>query len=90
MKFLFLKEHTQLLTPAIFYVWNLSLATHSWSESWIRANISPFPKIEGPMENGDFRGISVTLMIARAFERAVYSTHVRRVLEDHLGSTQFA
>ena len=90
MKFLFLKEHTDLLTPAIFYVWNLSHATHSWSESRIRANISPLPKIDIPKENGDFRRISVTPVIARAFERAVYNTHVRRVLEDHLGSNQFA
>ena len=81
-----LKEHAELLTPVIFYVWNLSLATHSWKQ----ANISSLPKIDVPKENGDFRGISVTPVIVRAFERAVYNTHVRRVLEDHLGSNQFA
>ena len=88
--FWLLKEHAELLTPVIFYVWNLSLATHSWPEFWKRANISSLPKIVVPKENGDFRGISVTRVIARAFERAVYNTHVRRVLEDHLGSNQFA
>lgn len=88
--FWLLKEHEELLTPVIFCAWNVSLVTHSWPESWKRANISPLPKIEVPKENGDFRGISVTPVIARAFERSVYNTHVRRVLEDHLGSNQFA
>ena len=73
--FWLLKEHAELPTPVFFYVWNLSRASHSWPES---------------KENGDLRGISVTPVIARAFERAVYNIHVRRVLEDHLGSNQFA
>ena len=85
-----LKEHAELLTPVISYVWNLSLSTHSWPESWKRANISPLAKVDVPKENGDFRGISVTPVIARAFERVVYNTHVRRVVEEHLSSTQFA
>ena len=66
-----------LLAQVIFYVCNLSLATHFWPESWKRANISPLPKVDVPKENGDFRGISVTPVIARAFERAIYNTYVR-------------
>ena len=64
--------------------------THSWPESWKRANISPLPKVDVPKENGDFRGISVTPVIVRALERAVYNKHVRCVMEDHLRSSQFA
>ena len=63
----------ELLTPVISYVWNLSLSTHSSPESWKRANISPLPRVDVPKENGDFRGISVTPVIARALERAVYN-----------------
>ena len=70
-------------------MWNLSLSTHSWPESW-KIDISPLAKVDVPKENGDFRGISVTPVIARAFERVVYNTHVRRVVEEHLSSTQFA
>ena len=88
--FWFFKEHAELLTPVISYVWNLSLSTHSWPESWKRANISPLPKVDVPKENGDFRGISVTPVIARALERPLYNTHVRRVMEDHLSNSQFA
>ena len=53
--FRFLKEHAELLIPVISYVWNLSLSTHSWPESWKRANISPLPKVDVPKENDDFR-----------------------------------
>ncbi|XP_068703896.1 uncharacterized protein [Montipora foliosa] len=59
-------------------------------ESWKRVNISPLAKVDVPKENGDFRGISVTPVIAGALERVVYNTHVRRVMEDHLSSSQFA
>ena len=71
-------------------MWNLSLSTHSWPESWKRENISPLPKVDVPKENGDFRGISVTPVIAEALERAVYNKHVGRVMKDHLSSSQFA
>jgi len=47
--FWLLKEHPELVTPVIFYVWCLSLGTHSWPESWKKANISPLPKKELPL-----------------------------------------
>ena len=58
--------------------------------SWKRANIRPLHKVDVPKENGDFLGINVTLVIARALERAVYNTHVRLIMEDHLSRGQFA
>ena len=91
-KFLFgfLKEHAELITSVISYVWNLSLSTHSWPESWKRANIRPLHKVDVRKENGGFLGINVTLVIARALERAVYNKHVRLIMEDHLSRGQFA
>ena len=47
-------------------------------------------KVDVPKENDDFLGISVTPVIARALERAVYNTHVGRVMEDPPSSSQFA
>ena len=58
--------------------------------SWKRANIRPLYKVDEPKDNADFLGINVTLVIARALERAVYNTHVRLVMEDHLSRGQFA
>ena len=71
-------------------MWNLSLSTHSWPGSWKRANINPLPKVDFPKASSDYRGINVTPVIARAFEKVVYRTHVRRAFEKNLSPTQFA
>ena len=38
------KDCTELLTPGVTHVWNLSLSTHTWPDSWKRANVNPLPK----------------------------------------------
>ena len=53
---------------------HISLLTQTWPKAWKRSNINPLPKIDIPVEDGDFRGINVTPVIARAFERAVYQS----------------
>ena len=70
----------------------MSLSTHSWPNSWKRANINPPPKIEPifPNENSDYRSINVTSVIARTFKKVVYHTHVKVVIEKNLSPTQFA
>ena len=84
------KDHTELLTPIITQVWNLSLLTHSWLGSWKRANINPLPKVDFPKADSDYRGINVTPVIARAFKKVVYHTHARKAVEECLTPTQFA
>ena len=81
------EDHAELLTPVITHIWNLSLATHSWPTSW---KINPLPKVEVPKENSHYRGINITLVIARAFEKAVYHTHRTQAVEGSLSQTQFA
>ena len=65
-----------------------SLAIHSWPTSWKRANINPLLKVEVPKENSHYRGINITPVIARAFEKAVYHTHGKQAVEGNL--SQFA
>ena len=84
------KDLAELLTPVITQVWNLSLSTHSWPGSWKRANINPLPKVDFPKADSDYRGINVTPVIARAFEKVVYQTHARKAVELCLTPTQFA
>jgi len=38
----------------------------------------------------DYRGINVTPVIARAFEKVVHRSHVRRAVEESLSPIQFA
>ena len=69
------RDHAEIFTEVITKVWNLSLLTQTWPKAWKRSNINPLRKIDIPVEDGDFRGINVTPVIARAFERAVYQSY---------------
>ena len=60
------KDHAELVTPVVTWVWNLSLRTHTWPRSWKRSNINPLPKVEVPKEKSDYRGINVTPQAAQA------------------------
>ena len=84
------KDYAELFAPIITHVWNLSLSTHTWPDAWKRANINPLPKIDIPKEDSDFRGINVTPVIARAFEKVVYHIRAKTVIESNLSPTQFA
>ena len=84
------RDHSEILTPVITHIWNLSSSTHSWPSSWKRANINPLPKETLPVEDSHFRGINITPVIARVFEKSVYYTHVESILEKCLSTTQFA
>ena len=68
----------------------ISKLTGKWPSSWKRAHVTPLPKIDIPKGKQDFRGIKITPVIARAFEKSVYNTHARDIVEQHLSSTQFA
>ncbi|PFX11865.1 hypothetical protein AWC38_SpisGene24269 [Stylophora pistillata] len=84
------KDCAELLTPIVTHVWNLSLSTHTWPDSWKRANVNPLPKVNMPIEDSDYRGINVTPVIARLFEKVVYRTQAQSVIENNLSHTQFA
>ena len=84
------RDHAEILTPVVTKIWNLSLETHVWPGSWNSANITPIPKVEIPKENGDFRGINITPVVARAFKKVVYKSYVKNIVESSLSPTQFA
>ena len=51
--------------------------TQSWPRSWKRANVHPLPRVELPTKDKDYRGISITPVEARAFEKAIYRNHAK-------------
>ena len=83
-------DHAEILAEVITNVWNLSLSSHTWPDSWKRANINPLAKVDLPKEDGDFRGINITPVIARTFEKLVYNSQVKSTVEEILSPTQFA
>ena len=48
------------------------------------------PKVGVPKEKSDHRGINVTSVIARAFEKVVFNAHALDVVEENLTASQFA
>ena len=84
------KENGDILAPVITVIWNLSLRKHTWPSAWKQANINPLPKVHTPLEYQDFRGINVTPIIARCFERTVYRPFSKSLFEANLSPFQFA
>ena len=76
--------------PVVEVLWNKSMAHQSWSKRWKEANINPLAKVDIPSEYADYRGINVTPVIARAFERTVYCTFNKNCLENFISDSQFA
>ena len=69
------RDHAEIFTSVIHKIWNVSLKTGKWPSSWKRAQVMPLPKTDIPKGKQDFRGIKITPVIARAFEKSVYNTH---------------
>jgi len=84
------KDFADIFAPVVSKCWNLSLRTSTWPDIWKKVNINPLPKTEIPTSNADYRGINITLVIARQFEKVVYRTFCKDTLENHLNSNQFA
>ena len=66
------KDYAAIFTSVIGTLWNKSLAQQKWPSRWKEANINPLAKMNIPSEYADFRGINVTPVIARCFERTVH------------------
>ena len=72
------------------FKWNLCFNTQSWPRSWKRANVNPLNKFDLPIEDNDYRGINMTSVIARAFEKVIYKYHARDIVETNLNPSQHA
>ena len=55
-----------------------------------QSNINPLPKVDTPTQYVDFRGINVTPVIARCFEKTVYNHFSKKAFEENLASNQYA
>ena len=55
-----------------------------FSSSWKIGRISPIPKISEPIENSDFRPVSVLSILSKVFERLVLSQLVEYIEEHSL------
>ena len=75
------KENAAILAPAVQAIWNLSLSTQRWPSEWKQANVYPLPKVDIIVQPQDFRGICITTVTARTFERVVCNTFGKERVE---------
>ena len=75
------KENAAILAPAVQAIWNLSLSTQRWPSEWKQASVYPLPKVDIIVQPQDFRGICITTVTARTFERVVCNTFGKERVE---------
>lgn len=61
-----------ILAPLYLFVWNLSLEKGKFPACYKLANLNPIPKIANASKPDDIRGISITSISARLFEKLVH------------------
>ena len=66
------RDFWMILATHYWYVWNLSLEKGNFPQSYKRANIHAIPKMKNAKEIKQLRGVSVTSISARLFEKVVY------------------
>ena len=78
------------LAPVVTALWNKSLFSYTWTTAWKGAHINPLQKVDTPVQYSDFRGINMTPVIARCFERTVYHHYSKKLFEENLTVKQYA
>ena len=68
-----LKEKAHIVTFALSHIYSLSLKLGPFPTSLKTAKINSLPKVSKPKLLSDFRPVAVTPVIARHFERIVYT-----------------
>ena len=66
------KEFSHILAPIYHYVWNLSLLKATFPACYKQAKLTAIPKTNRASTPNDIRGISVTPISARLFERIIH------------------
>jgi hypothetical protein len=78
----FLKNGGDKIVTTLTYIFNLSLATKTFPESWKLANVIPVHKKDDKSEVNNYRPISLLSVVGKIFERIVFK-HVYNFLRDN-------
>lgn len=66
------RDYWEYLTPLYHHIWNLSLSTSTFPTCYKTARLTAIPKTTKANSINDIRGISVTPISARIFEKLVH------------------
>ena len=84
------QKYSTFLAPHYLHVWNLSLKSGIFPACYKRADIIPLPKVKTPKNVKDVRGISVTSIAARLFEKLVHRQWISKNILSRGDTLQFA
>ena len=90
LRFWLWRDYSHHLAPIICSIFNCSLRKQCVPQLWKLANITPIPKESPFSECNQLRPISLTPIIMRIFEKAVYKKEIFGFLEQAIGPDQFA
>ena len=83
------RENAHNLAEPLTHIFNLSLSSTVFPETWKIGCIKPIPKCPRPSKFSDLRPICLTPMIARVFERIVFDSFVSERYHSTLSNDQF-
>ena len=84
------KDYFDVLVPLFHHLWHRSLERGTFPACYKFANLIPIPKIKSAKCTDDIRGISITSILARLFERAVHRKWIAPAIMHHGDPNQFA
>jgi len=87
--FLF-KDYWNVLAQHYHYVWNLSLGSGTFPRCYKRADVIPIPKVKNAKQVDDVRGVSITSIAARLFEKIVHRKYITPNIVELSDCHQFA
>ena len=69
----FIKACLPVILPVLEHLFNYSLQNSQYPSVWKQAQILPIPKTKQPKECKDYRPVSILCVLAKIFEKLVYS-----------------
>lgn len=84
------REFWDILAPLYLHVWNYSIKKAIFPASYKKANVIPLPKKDHVTSVDDIRGISITPITARLFEKVVHKRWITPNIEQVGDKLQFA
>jgi len=83
-------EFWDILAPPYNYVWNLSLKCGRYPQCYKNANLIPIPKTKFAVNAEQIRGISVTPISSRLFEKIIHQKYISPLIIARGDVNQFA
>ena len=84
------REYWDILVPLYHHLWNRSLEEAVFPKCYKVANLLPIPKVKCAKQADEIRGVSITSLSARLFERTVHRKWISRQITSLGDPYQFA